>query len=232
MNPKALYSLSYGMYIVCSISGEKKNGQIANTLFQVTAEPLQIAVSINKENLTHEYIEKSGCFSVSVLSQDTPMKFIGNFGFKSGRDFDKFEDINYKIGKLGVPIVTDNSVAYMEAEVVDKIDAGTHTIFIGKVVDAEILNDDKPLTYEYYHKIKGGFSPKAAPTYSGKISNKEKNEVGKMEKYVCKVCGYVYDPEKGDPDNGIEPGTSFEKLPDNWVCPVCGAGKEEFEEME
>ena len=125
----------------------------------------------------------------------------------------------------------DNSLAYVEAKVIDKIDVGTHTIFIANVEDGEILTEDKPMTYEYYHKVKGGFSPKNAPTYVGEV-DKEKKEMEKMDKYVCKVCGYVYDPKKGDPDNGIKLGTKFENLPDDWVCPVCGAGKDQFEKEQ
>jgi len=229
MDIRALHKISYGLYVICSKNNGKINGQIANALFQVTSKPPTIAVSINKQNLTHEYIEKSKCFTVSVLSENTPMSFIGNFGFKSGRDIDKFKDINYKLGKAKVPIVIDSTLACIEAKVIDKIDVGTHTIFIGNVEDAEILSEDKPMTYEYYHKVKGGFSPKTAPTYSSMVDKEVKKEEGKMDKYVCKVCGYVYDPEKGDPDNGIEPSTKFEDLPDDWVCPVCGAGKEDFE---
>ena len=197
MNPKALHKISYGLYVVCSKNKEKINGQIANAIFQVTAEPQTIAISINKKNLTHEFIEKSKVFTISILSEKTPMKFIGTFGFKSGRDIDKFKDIKYKIGKTKTPIVLDNSLAYIEAKLIDKIDVGTHTIFIGKVEDGEILTDDKPMTYEFYHKVKGGFSPKTAPTYSGEVDKKvEKKEEEKMDKYVCNVCGYVYDPTK------------------------------------
>jgi flavin reductase (DIM6/NTAB) family NADH-FMN oxidoreductase RutF/rubredoxin len=229
MDPKALHKISYGLYVVCSKKKEKINGQIANTLFQVTSQPSTIAVSINKKNLTHEYIENSRLFTVSVLSENAPLTFIGKYGFKSGRDIDKFKDVKYKLGKTKVPIVIDYSLAYIEAKVIDTIDVGTHTIFIGNVEDAEILSEEKPITYEYYHKVKGGYSPKTAPTYSGMIDKNVKKEEIKMNRYVCKVCGYVYDPEKGDPDNGVEPGTKFEDLPDDWVCPVCGAGKEEFE---
>ena len=142
MNPKTLHKISYGVYVICSKNGEKINGQIANALFQVTSEPPTIAVSINKQNLTHEYIKKSNFFTVSILSENTPMIFIGNFGFKSGRDIDKFKDVEYKLGKAKVPIVLDNTLACIEAKVIDKIDAGTHTIFIGKVEDAEILSED------------------------------------------------------------------------------------------
>jgi len=230
MNPKVLHKISYGLYVVCSKNKDNINGQIANAIFQVTAEPKTIAVSINKQNLTHEFIEKSKVFSVSILSENTPMKFIGTFGFKSGREINKFIDVKYKFGKTKTPIILDNTLAYFEVKLIDKIDIGTHTIFVGNVEDGEILTEENPLTYEFYHKVKGGYSPKTAPTYSSEVDKKfEKNmEVKKMDKYVCEVCGYVYDPEKGDPDNGIAPGTKFEDLPDEWVCPVCGASKDAF----
>jgi len=229
MNKMALHKISYGLYVICSKNNGKINGQIANAVFQVTAEPPKIAVSINKQNLTHEYIEKSSCFTVSILSENTSISFIGNFGFKSGRNIDKFKEVKYKLGNAKVPMVIDNVLACIEAKVIDKIDVGTHTIFVGTVEDAEILSEDKPMTYEYYHKVKGGFSPKTAPTYSTEMDKETKKEEKKMDRYICKVCGYVYDPEKGDPENGIEPGTKFEDLPDDWVCPVCGATKEDFE---
>jgi len=229
MDTKTLHKISYGLYVICSKDGEKINGQIANALFQVTSKPPTIAVSINKQNLTHEYIEKSKCFTVSILSEDAPLPFIGNFGFKSGRDIDKFENIKYKTGESKVPLVLDYTLACLDAKVINKIDVGTHTIFIGNVQEAEVLSDGKPMTYEFYHKVKGGYSPKTAPTYSEAVDKEIKKEEKKMDKYVCKVCGYVYDPEKGDPNNGIAPGTKFEDLPDDWVCPVCGARKEDFE---
>jgi flavin reductase (DIM6/NTAB) family NADH-FMN oxidoreductase RutF/rubredoxin len=229
MDPKTLHKISYGLYIICSKNGEKINGQIVNALFQVTSQPPTIAVSINKQNLTHEYIKKSNCFTVSILSENTPMGFIGNFGFKSGRDIDKFKDVDYKLGGNKVPLVRDNALACIEAKVIDNIDVGTHTIFVGNIEDAEILSEDKPMTYEFYHKVKGGFSPKTAPTYSSIVDKEMKKEEEKMDKYVCKVCGYVYNPEKGDPSNGIDPGTKFEDLPADWVCPVCGASKTDFE---
>lgn len=228
MDFKALHKISYGMYVISSIKKEKLNGQIANTVFQVTSEPQTIAVSINKMNLTHEFIEESRVFTVSVLSKETPLRFIGHFGFKSGKEIDKFKDINHKLGVTGAPVVLEHSVAYMEIEVINIIDNGTHTIFIGKIIGAEVMTDDEPMTYAYYHEIKGGKSPKTAPTY---IEIKNKLEVNGMKKYKCTVCGYIYDPEKGDPDSGIAPGTSFEEIPDDWVCPVCGVSKEKFEEV-
>ena len=230
MNKKALYKLSYGMFVVSSKTGGKFNGQIANTVMQVTSEPPAIVVCINKNNLTHKYIEGSKVFSVSILSTETPMKFIGTFGFKSGRDIDKFKGVNYKIGTTGAPIVLDNAVAYIEARVKATIDAGTHTLFMGDIIDGEVLSDGKVMTYEYYHEVKKGIASKNAPHYVKEETSKE--EVLGMEKYRCTVCGYIYDPEKGDPDGGIAPGTPFEEIPDDWVCPICGAAKSDFEKEE
>jgi len=227
MDLKALYKLGYGLYIVTSIKGERLNGQIANTVFQITSEPPTIAVSINKNNLTHEFIKQSKVFAVSILSQDTSLAFTGHFGFKSGRDIDKFGGIGYKIGETGAPIVMDNTLAYLEARVNKEVDVGTHTIFIGELVGAEVIKEGEPMTYAYYHQIKRGTTPKTAPSYI-----EEKKEASKMVKYRCTVCGYIYDPELGDPDGGIEPGTPFEQIPNGWVCPVCGAAKSEFERME
>ena len=232
MDFKTLHKVSYGLYIICSKNNDKINGQIANVLFQITAEPPRVAISINKQNLTHEYIKKSKVFAASILSVDAPMTLIGNFGFKSGRDIDKFKDINYKIGKTKAPIITDDSLAFVEGKVIDSIECGTHTIFIGEVVDAQILTEAEPMTYAYYHICKGGVSPKTAPTYIKDIDTKKEKEEEKMDKYVCKICGYVYDPEKGDPDGGIDPGTAFEDIPDDWVCPLCGAAKSDFEKQE
>jgi len=228
MNRKALHKISYGLYVICSKDNGKINGQIANAVIQVSSEPPIIAISINKKNCTYDFITKSKVFTISILSEKTPMNFIGTFGFKSGRDIDKFEGINYKLGNTNTPIITDYSVATIETKVINRIDVKTHTIFIAEIVDAEILSDEKPMTYEYYHKIKGGFSPETAPTYYKQMDKPEKKEVKKMEKYRCDVCGYIYDPEKGDPDNGVPAGTNFKDIPDDWVCPVCGAGKDSF----
>lgn len=228
MNPHPLQKIPYGLYVVCSRKNDKINGQIVNALFQVTSQPKTVAISINKKNLTHEYITHSKVFSASILCQECPMLFIGTFGYRSGRDIDKFKNINYKIGKTGVPIVLDNTLGYIEAKVIKKLSVGTHTIFIGQVEDAELLAKKPVLTYEYYHQVKGGKSPKNAPTYIEEEKPKKKEEIT-MEKYVCTVCGYIYDPAKGDPDNDIALGTAFKNLPKNWVCPVCGAGKDAFE---
>lgn len=227
MNKSALYKLSYGLYVISSLSGDKLNGQIANTAFQVTSEPPTIAISINKQNLTHDFIKESGKFSVSMLSVSAPMEFIGRFGFKCGRETDKFDCINYQTGQTGVPVVTDHCVAFIEAQVIKELDCGTHRIFLGEIKNCDIINDEEPMTYAYYHLVKGGKSPKNAPTYQAQ-EPKAKKQDDKAKRYTCSVCGYVYDPETGDPDNGIKPGTKFDDLPDDWVCPVCGADKSSF----
>jgi ferric-chelate reductase [NAD(P)H] len=165
MNLNALHKIGYGMYIVGSHQSEKRNAQIANTVFQITSEPPTVAVSINKNNLTHEYIKSSQVFSASVLGQTAPLPFIGGFGFKSGRDTDKLKGVNYKVGQTGSPIFLDNTVAYLEAEVIQDVDVGTHTIFIGKVVAADILNENPCMTYEYYYQVKRGTTPRSAPSY-------------------------------------------------------------------
>lgn len=232
MNKKALQMCSYGVYIVCSTKDGKFNGQIVNTVFQVTSEPPKISVSISKSNLTHEYVTASGVLTISILGTDTPMTLIGQFGFKSGRDIDKFNGINYLMGVTGAPVVTDNALSYVECKVVGSLDVGTHTLFVGEMVEAKVLRDGEPMTYEYYHQIKGGKSPKNAPTFVAEEAKAAPKEAAAgAAKYKCNVCGYVYDPEQGDPDNGVKPGTSFEELPDSWVCPVCGAPKDQFEKI-
>lgn len=234
MDRKALYKISYGLYVITSKKGDKLNGQIANTVVQTTAEPPMIAICLNKQNLTHEFVEASKVAAVSVLAQDTPLEFIGRFGFKSGRDTDKFEGINYKIGETGAPIVLDHAIAYFEMKVAASMGPGTHSLFAGEVVAAEILDATaEPMTYAYYHEVKRGKSPKTAPTYIAEppaaAPKKEEPKKPALPKWVCTVCGYVYDPAAGDADGGMAPGTAFEDIPNDWVCPVCGASKDQFE---
>ncbi len=228
MNTKALQQISYGLYIIGSRKGDRINGQIANTVIQTSSEPPTISVCINKGNLTHEFIKDSRVFTVSILSKDTPLSLIGQFGFKSGRDINKFEGVNYKTGETKAPIVLDHTLAYLEARVTKELDVETHTDFVGELVGADILKEGEPMTYAYYHQVKRGTTPKTAPSY---VEEKKEVVKVKMAKYQCSVCGYIYDPEKGDPESGTAPGTPFEKLPDDWVCPVCGASKSEFSKM-
>lgn len=228
MDLKALQKIGYGVYIVCSKDGDKINGQTANSVIQVCSEPPMVAMAINHNNLTHEYITKSGVFTASVISQETPLSFIGQFGFKSGRDINKFQGVNYRIGETGAPIVLDHTLAYMEAKVVSHTDVGTHTLFVGQVVAAEVLKEGEPMSYAYYHLVKRGATPKTAPHY---IDEKKEAPKPAMDKYECNVCGYIYDPALGDPDNKVPPGTPWEKLPADWVCPNCGAAKSEFKKV-
>jgi len=226
MNKSALHKISYGLYIITSGKDGKFNGQVANSMFQVTSDPATVAISINKQNYTHELIKLSRKFVVSVLSEATPITFIGLFGFKSGREVNKLQNVKTKTGTTNVPIVLENAVSYLEVELEKEMDCGTHTIFVGNIVDCNLVSDAAPMTYAYYQKVKGGKSPKTAPTYV----KEEPAAAGKAAvNYVCSVCGYIYDPAKGDPDNGIAPGTKFEELPDSWTCPVCGADKSKFE---
>jgi flavin reductase (DIM6/NTAB) family NADH-FMN oxidoreductase RutF/rubredoxin len=228
MNLRALQKLGYGLYVVCSKKGDKFNGQIVNTIFQVCSEPPVIAVAINRQNLTHEFINQSKVFTGSILSQDTPLNYIGNFGFKSGRQVDKFKGVHYKLGEAQVPVVLDHTLAYLEAKIISQVDVGTHTIFLGQVIGADIVKEGDPMTYAYYHQVKKGTTPKSAPSYI----EESKMAASNVVKYRCNVCGYIYDPEKGDPDGDIGPGTPFEGVPGTWVCPVCGASKDMFAKME
>lgn len=229
MNNSAFHKLSYGLYVVTSGKEGRFNGQIANTVFQVTSEPPTVAVSINKQNFTHEHITTSRRFAISILDESTPMTLIGQFGFKCGRDINKFEGIGTRIGKTGLPVVTDHAVAFIEAEVAGELDCGTHTVFLGRVVECDLLAAGEPMTYAYYRAVKGGRSPKNAPTYQEQAPPKPAVPAAKAARYVCSVCGYIYDPEKGDPEGNVKAGTRFEELPAEWVCPVCGAEKDKFE---
>ena len=165
MDLRALFSMTYGMYIVSTEFEGKKNGQIANAVMQITADPINVTTCLNKDNLTTELIQKSGKFSVSVLEQDVPMTFLGKFGFKSGRNIEKFEDTEYVCGETGAPMVTEWSIAAFDAEVVNMIETDTHILFVGKVISTKYIKEAAPLTYSDYHSIKKGKSPKTAPTF-------------------------------------------------------------------
>jgi len=238
MDLDTLFKLSYSMCIVSSKKNGNLNGCIVNTVAQITPEPPIIIASVNRCGLTCEYIESSKVFTVSILAEETPMSFIGHFGFCCGRDKRKFENVRYKIGQTGAPIVLDHTVAYIEAEVIQSIIIETHTLFIAKVIGCEILDNSRmPMTYSYYRDVKRGRTPKSAATYHEEKKKQEKQKTVKerdlkMKRYRCLLCSYIYDPQEGDPENGVEPGTPFEDLPDGWVCPDCGAEKTEFEAIE
>jgi ferric-chelate reductase [NAD(P)H] len=161
----SLYKIQYGMYIVTSTYGGVKNGQVVTVVFQVTNEPIQIATCISKKTYTHDLIAKSGLFGVSILDEETPTKFIANFGYRCGRNFDKFCNTNFIIGETGCPLATDNALVTMEMKVATFLDVGSHTLFVGELKNSQKLRDGKPMTYEYYHDVRKGTSPENAPTY-------------------------------------------------------------------
>lgn len=170
MKVKAFHKLSYGLYLIASEYQGKKSGYIANTAFQVTSEPPQMAISCHKDNFSAQIILNSGAFSVSVLKREVNMKIIGDFGFMSSTDINKFAGINYLKGLSGSPIVTDSAVAWFDCKVVKSIDLGSHYLIIGEVIDSDELSDEEPLTYQYYREKYKMFSPKNSPTYIERVS--------------------------------------------------------------
>ncbi len=165
LDMKALFSITYGMYIVSTEAEGRLNGQIANAVMQITGSPVCITACLNKANLTTEMIQKSGLFAISVLEQDVPMTFIGQFGFKSGRDIDKFKDVSFQNGVTGAPMITEWTLSVLEAKVVRTLDLDTHVLFVGNVEASRFIKEGTPLTYADYHLIKKGKSPKTAPTF-------------------------------------------------------------------
>ncbi|MCM1543828.1 MAG: flavin reductase family protein [Ruminococcus sp.] len=166
MDTRAFTKLSYGVYVVTSwADGGIATGCIANSAMQVTSSPATIAVSINHENFTNECIKSAGRFALNILGENSNPAIIGSFGFRSGRDVKKFEG-KTPVVKDCLPIL-DNAIAYVTCKVTDTMETSTHTVFLGEVIDAQVLNDDTPMTYAYYHNVIKGKSPKTAPTYVG-----------------------------------------------------------------
>jgi len=245
MNYSAFHRLTYGLYVIATEYEGEKVGYIANTAFQITAEPSKIAISCNKNNYSAQKIIDSKKFSISVLKKEVDTSLIGKFGFMSGSDFDKFQGVETITAKTGAPIVVDSSIAWFDCKVLDSLDVGSHFLIIAEVVDGDVLSNEPPLTYAYYHSKYKMRSPKNAPTYIDDsklqeedvplIDDSETEETegkrGSSEEYVCGICGYRYDPEEGDPTSGIPPGTSFEDLPDDYTCPICNADKDFFRKV-
>lgn len=163
---ETLRGISYGMYIVSTKFDGKLNGQVANVCSQLTSDSLKFGICLNKKNLTCEMLRKSKKFSLSVLADNTPLPFIGKFGFRTGRDINKFADTKYFIsGKTNIPVVTEYCISYLEGKVEKEVEIDSHIFFVAGIVNADILSDGKPLTYADYHNIKGGKTAKNAPTY-------------------------------------------------------------------
>ena len=210
MNKNTFRSLSYGVYIISTLDGDRPTGCVANSVMQITSSPATIAVSMNHDNYTNSCIAESGVFAVSILSQDSDPGLIGRFGFQSGKDVNKFEGVEAVV-KEGVSVIPD-SCGYMVCKVIDKMETSSHTVFLGEVIDADVLKSEEPMTYAYYHKVVKGKSPKNAPTY---IPEEEKKE-----KWVCSICKYEYDGE-----------VPFEELPEDYKCPICKQPKSKFIKM-
>lgn len=213
MNQSTFYKLSYGVYVVSTWDNGRPTGCTANSAMQITSSPATIAVSINHNNYTNKCISETGKFAISILAEDSDPSIIGTFGFKSGKDADKFTEVKYSVEDY-MPVVSD-SCGYIVCEVIDKMETSTHTVFLGEVKGAELFEDRDAMTYAYYHKVIKGKSPKNAPTYIPD-EEEEKKEDGKISRFKCEVCGYIYEGES---------------LPADYKCPVCGMGADKFKEI-
>ena len=211
MDPKAFYAMSYGVYIVSAWDNGRPTGCTANCAAQITSSPATVMVSINKDNYTNMCIKDCGHFAISILAENSDPSIIGTFGFRSGKDFNKFEQVPYAV-KDALPVVTD-SCAYIACRVVGTMDTSTHTVFLGEVIGADVLSDNPPMTYAYYHAVKGGTAPKAAPTYREEEATAAPAEQAKAKGWKCTICGYIH-PE--------------DTFPEGFECPICGQPKDVF----
>ena len=201
MDKKAIYNLSYGVFMVSTKAGEVANGCITNTCIQVAGNPVRIAISVLNSNYTCDLIKKSGIFAVSILDNDCTFETIKHFGFQSGRDVDKMKDLSLPVDHNDIPYLGYQTCAVISGKVLEQQDLGTHTLFIAEVTDAKLLNENEPLTYaDYQNRVK----PK----------KKEIPQDKKIVGWRCKICNYVYE--------GSE-------LPPDYTCPLCGHDISDFE---
>ena len=211
MDNKALYSLSYGVFLLGTKAGGKLNACITNTCFQTANSPTRIAISVIKQNLTCSMIEESGIFTLSILDRSCSFETIKHFGYQSGRTTDKFADFEHSIAGNGCPYIEKGACALIEATVCNKLDLGTHMLFVAEVTDARVLNastrtkNAEPMTYAYYQS---DIKPKASSVAE------TSSEPKKIKGWRCKICGYEYE--------GAE-------LPADYECPLCGHPAEDFE---
>ena len=205
MDKKAMYKLSYGLYVLTAKEGDKDNGCIVNTAIQAAATPNQVSVCVSKANYTHDMIMRTKEFTVSVISQEANFDLFKHFGFASGREVDKFNDYTAcKRGENGIYYVTEGTNAYISVKVSQIVDLGSHSMFVGEVTDMEVLNEAPSVTYEYYlNNIK----PK--PEEVGKTAD------GQVI-WRCVICGYEY---------------VGEELPDDFICPLCKHPASDFEKV-
>lgn len=210
MDNSILKDLSYGVYIVGTKDDNKNVGCVINSAVQITSKPATIAVSINHDNYTNKCIKKRNKFSLSILNEKNDASIIGTFGFSSSKDTDKYKDIDYKI--VDDCPVLNSANGYVVCDVVATLETDTHTIFLGKVITEERTNDEKPMTYKFYHEVLKGKSPEKAPTY---VEDLESEITG--SRWRCTLCGYIYE---GD------------DLPLDYVCPICRQPREVFEKID
>ena len=205
MDKKAMYKLSYGLFILTAREGEKDNGCVINTAIQAASTPNQISVCVNKANFTHDMIMRTGAFTISVISQKAGFDLFKHFGFQSGKDVNKFADFkDCKRGENGIFYITQGTNAFISIKVEKTEDLGSHTMFVGEITDMEVLSDDTSATYEYYMN---NIKPK--PEAVGKTAD------GKTI-WRCKICGYEY---------------VGEELPDDFICPICKHTAADFEKV-
>ena len=218
MDMKVLQNLSYGLYTIGTLKYGRKVGCVVNTVFQVSADPALICISMNKDNFTHDCIKEEGRFSVSILSEDTDPAIIRAFGFQSSEKNDKYDGFKYDyVDKM--PVMVQDISGYLICEVVSFTDAATHSLILAKVTNSGFVGKHKPMTYDYYHKVIKGKAPKNAPTYVEEVEKEEAPKAEGKVSYYCDVCGYVYE---GD----------ITKEPDDYVCPLCGVDKSHFIKSE
>lgn len=222
MDIKALFDLSYGMYVVSTKYNDRNVGCFVNTISQITSENPIISISLNKNNYTTEVLKIGSRVGVSILSEETDSKVIGKFGFFSSRDTDKFDEFKYEEVE-NLPILKENICGYLIAEVINIVEVETHNIVLARVIDAKKENDLIPMTYSYYYNVIKGKTPKTAPTYK-EIDSKEEVASTTGSKYKCIICGHIY-------DEAVEK-VKFEDLPEDWKCPLCGVGKDKFKKVE
>ncbi|MDD5889773.1 MAG: ferritin family protein [Ruminococcus sp.] len=205
MDKKAMYKLSYGLFVLTAKDEEKDNGCIINTAIQASSMPNQLSICVNKANLTHDMIVKTGKFTVSVISQDAGFDLFKHFGFQSGKDVDKFKNFEKcKRGENSLYYITEGTNAYISVNVSKTEDLGSHTMFIGEITDMEVLSETPSVTYDYYLKNIKPQPENVGTTTDGKTI------------WRCTICGYEY---------------VGEELPEDFVCPLCKHPASDFEKI-
>ena len=165
MDTKAFFDMSYGLYILGVMDGNRPTGCTVNTVFQITSDPPVMAISCNHQNFTNEVIKRTGRVAVAILDQDTPLDTIGGFGFRSGREVDKFDGVEFVRTSGGLPVPKEHLCGWLECQVEGSFEGSTHTVFFARVVDCARTGGGTvpPMTYALYHDVKNGKTPPTAP---------------------------------------------------------------------